>query len=583
MIEPSEIRLAGMAASAGIVTGPAYCYRPVDLAIPERQSGSVDQEMARFAVAQASAGAELSALQQRITRIAGDEYATIFEAHSLLLDDPLLVDGVRSRIEGGLTVEWALRQTVDEIAGMLTLAQDELLAARAVDVHDIGQRLLRLLLDVPDTSLSGLSEPSIVLADDLTPSDTARLNPELVLGFCTKAGGLTSHTVILARTLCIPAVVGIGESLRVIHSGQQMLMNGHEGIVIVNPASATLRAYQDMGQQRAIWQKQISQRAGEDTITADGDRVAVMANIGDVTSAKQAAVGGAEGVGLLRTEFLYLNVARPPTEEEQARTYRKIFALFGQLPVIVRTLDIGADKSPGFISFPQETNPFLGWRAIRVGLDEPPLFKTQLRAILRAAVDYNVRLMLPLVNDLDELHQVKALLAEVRAELDQSGIVYAEHMPLGIMIETPAAAMLADMLASEVDFFSIGTNDLTQYTLAVDRMNERIAHLYQPLHPAVLRLIRHTIVAGHQAGIPVGMCGELAGLPRAVPLLLGMGLDVFSMAASTIPETKWLIRQLKRSELRALVDEVLALATVAEVEQRLAGFVRPYYAEPPGG
>jgi phosphoenolpyruvate-protein phosphotransferase (PTS system enzyme I) len=579
VVVASEIRLTGVAASAGIASGPVYCYQPVELIIPEREAGSVDQELARFAAAQVAAHDELATLRSMTAQKAGDDHAAIFAAHALLINDPLLIDGVRNRVETGLIVERAVRNTVDELTAVLDGLDDELFAARASDIRDIGLRLLRLLLGVQDTSLAGLREPSVIVAQDLTPSDAARLDPELVLGFCTEGGGLTSHTTILARTLGIPAVIGLGEPLRGVDNGQQVIVDGSDGVVIVNPTAETRRTVEALDRRRARWQGRISRLAGEDTFTAEGERVEVIANISDITSAELAARQGAEGVGLLRTEFLYLNEARPPTEDRQVEVYRAIFAKFDQRPVIVRTLDIGADKPPAFIDFPPEANPFLGWRGIRVCFDHPLLFRTQLRAILRAAHGYDVRLLFPMVNDAGDLRQIRTLLAEVRAELETDHISYAADVPLGIMVETPAAVMLADSLATEADFFSIGTNDLTQYALAVDRMNEGVAHLYQPLHPAVLRLIRHTIEAAHRAGIGVGLCGELAGMPRAIPLLLGMGLDSFSMTASAIPEAKWLIRQLRRSELRGLAGEVLAMRTAAEVELRVRESLDLYYAD----
>lgn len=579
MTAPNEYRLTGIAASAGIASGPAYCYRPVSLAIAGRQAQPPDEEMARFFAAQTVARHELTAIQERTAQTVDAERAAIFAAHSLLIDDPMLLEAVRSRVEAGEIVERALQGAVDELAGLLAATQDELFAGRAVDVRDVGHRLLRLLLGVEDTSLAGLNQPSIIIAHDLTPSDTVRLDPERTLGFCTQVGGLTSHTTILTRTLGIPAVIAVGDPLRRIQNGQPLIIDGYEGVLVVHPTTETRANYEAQRRQRANWQAHISQLAGADTVTADGQPVEIAANISDVASAEQAIRHGAESVGLLRTEFLYLNQPTPPTEQQQIATYRAIFDRLGQMPVIVRTLDIGGDKPPAFMEFPQESNPFLGWRAIRVCLDDTTLFRTQLRAILRAAAGYNVRLMFPMVNDVGEVRQIKTLLDEVRAELDRASIAYAANLPLGVMIETPAAVMLADALATEVDFFSIGTNDLTQYALAVDRMNERIAHLYQPLHPAALRLIRHTIDAGHRAGIRVGMCGELAGMPRALPLLLGMGLDEFSTAPSAIPESRWLIRQLRQADLPALVDEVLALPTVAEVEQRLTDFLRPYYAQ----
>ena len=570
----TEIRLQGIAASSGIAIGPAYCYLPPDLSLPCREPGPAGEELARFNAAALQARQELDDLRALVTRRAGEEEAAIFEAHQMMLDDPMLVQKVRKGIENGQMVEQALVDATDELARMLACMTDELFAARAQDVRDVGRRVLRILLGLPDSALGNIEVPSIVIANDLTPSDTASLDPALTLGFCTAAGGLTSHSAILARTLGIPAIVALGDELaRAIVTGTPLILDGQEGKLILHPEEATVAAYRQKQEQRARYLSQVLAGADQPAHTASGRRVEVAANIGDLASAQDAVAHGAEGVGLLRTEFLYLDEVQPPSEDKQIRIYREIFDAMGQRPVIVRTLDIGGDKPPSYLPFPQEMNPFLGWRAIRISLDRPELFKTQLRAILRAAEGHQARIMFPMVSDLDELRRARRVVEEVKAELEAEKVAYARDVPVGIMVETPAAAVLVDMLAEAADFFSLGTNDLTQYTLAVDRGNATVSGLYQPLHPSVLRLIKQTIDLAHSRGKWVGMCGELAGMPRAIPILLGLGLDEFSMNPRAVPEAKHLIGKLKDEDAARVATQVLTLGTAAEIEQYMQAFL----------
>jgi phosphotransferase system enzyme I (PtsI) len=580
----AEKVVRGVPASEGIALGPAYLYQPMELAMPSREADSSEDEMARYTAALEQAHQELEVVQETIlARTGSEEEAAIFEAHAVMLDDPALEQGVRERVEAGLIVERSLQETIDELANMLSSMDDELFAARAADVRDVGCRLLRILLGVPAFSLSGMSQPAIIVAHDLSPSDTASLEPELALGFCTEVGGLTSHTAILARTLGIPAVVGLGVGfMEKVQDDLQLAMDGETGDVILDPERATLRRFEAKHQQRLSWLQILQQEAHSPAQTAEGARVDVGANVGDIQSARAALQYGAEGIGLLRTEFLYLEDIQPPNEEKQYEAYRAIFALFEKKPVIVRTLDIGGDKPPSYMEFEPELNPFLGWRAIRISLQQLPLFRTQLRAILRAAVGHNVLIMFPMISGLEELQRAKEVLAEEQEKLEQDAIPHAVSLPVGIMVETPAAAVLGDVLAQHCDFFSIGTNDLTQYALAVDRTNERIAELYQPLHPAVLRLIRTSIDDAHRHGIWVGMCGELAGMQKAIPLLLGMGLDEFSMTPRAIPEAKWLLRQLKQSEMRQLVSEAMAMGTASQIENFMHQFLAQFKSDPPG-
>jgi phosphotransferase system enzyme I (PtsI) len=499
---------------------------------------------------------------------ARSEEAAIFDAHQMMLDDPLLAKKVQDAVERGEIVERAVAQATNELADMLAGVQDELFAARAMDIRDVGRRLLRILLGLPDVALSALVEPAIIVAYDLTPSDTASLEPNLSLGFCTVSGGATSHTAILARTLGMPAVVGLGQPLmQATSTGTPLILDGSEGAVVVAPEAATQEHYRALQTERKARREALKARAHREARTADGRRVEVAANIGDVESAREAIANGGEGVGLLRTEFLYLDAIQPPTEEKQTSVYREIFDILAGRPVIVRTLDIGGDKPPSYLSFPEEMNPFLGWRAIRICLEDKALFKTQIRAILQAAVGHQVRIMFPMISTFEELRSAREIVAQAISELDHDGLLYAGDVPLGIMVETPAAAMLVDVLSEATDFFSLGTNDLTQYTLAVDRGNPKVAGLFQPLHPAVLRLIKHTIDAAHAKGKWVGMCGELAGMRKAIPILLGLGLDEFSMAPRAIPEAKHLIGKLRDDEARQIAARALSFRTAGEVEQ----------------
>jgi phosphotransferase system enzyme I (PtsI) len=564
-----EITLKGIAASNGIVTGPAFLYKPPDLTIPDRTAEAMEVEMERFKQACDQARLELITIKEAmLQRTGSQEEAAIFDAHVLMLQDPMLEEAVGQHLGAGKTIEQAVSQATQDLAAMLATMKDEYFAARSADMSDVGNRVLRILLGVPDTSISAMKMRSIVIAKDLTPSDTARMDPEMTLGFCTETGGLTSHTAILARTLGLPAVVGMGEHLlRTVREGDPLILDGNQGVVVVNPSLETGREFQINIETRQLRMGVMRAQAQQLTHTADHRRVEVGANVGEAASATQAVEMGAEGIGLLRTEFLYLSESQPPGEEKQLRAYREIFEIMGSRPVIVRTLDIGGDKPPAYIDFPKELNPFLGWRAIRICLDQPQYLKTQLRAILRAAIGHHALIMFPMISSLEELRQANRLLAEARSELDAEGLAYPGGIPVGIMVETPAAAMLAEDLAKECDFFSIGTNDLTQYTLAVDRTNERIAGLFQPLHPAVLRLIHRTIEAAHQNGIWVGMCGELAGMPAAIPILLGLGLDEFSMAPGSIPEAKWLIGRLTSERAGKIAHQALKMSTAGEIEE----------------
>ncbi len=557
----------GIPASDGIAIGPVFCYIPAELTIPVCAAGTVDEEMARLATAREQARVELQGLYEAVEKRAGKEEASIFEAHQEMLSDPALEGKIREFVEVGQTAEQALVMAMEELANLLAGMDNELFAARALDVKDVGRRILRILLGLPDTALSAVTEPSIIIAEDLTPSDTASLDPALTYGFITAQGGLTSHSAILARTLGLPAIVGMGNGLlEKVSNGLPIVMDGRTGEMIIEPDQETIARYKQLKAQRESHLLILKAAAEKDAVTANGRRVEVAANVGEVESTRDAIEHGAEGIGLLRTEFLYLEDVQPPSEEKQYHIYREIFEVMSGRPVIVRTLDIGGDKPPSYLPFPDEMNPFLGWRAIRISLDEPELFKTQLRAILRAAVGHHARIMFPMVSDLDELRRARAIVESVKRDLELASVEFATDVPVGIMVETPAAAVLVDILAEASDFFSLGTNDLTQYTMAVDRGNAKVSGLYQPLHPAVLRLIKQTIDAGHSKGKWVGMCGELAGMTKAIPILLGFGLDEFSMNPRAIPEAKNLIGKLTDEQTREIASQAMSFGTAVEIE-----------------
>jgi len=572
--------LRGLAASAGIAIGPAFVYAPDDLETGQATPGVGEPagtlrdatcQLARVQDAMKEAEQQLKAVYEKSLIEVGEETAAIFLAHQEFLSDPALVAEVTRQIqEQHLDAEAAVEHAFEGYAKQLEALEDDYYRERALDLRDVSRRVRRVLSGVKDQlALSNLSSPVVVVARDLTPSDTAQMNKAMVLGLCTATGGLTSHTAIIARILGIPAVVGIGDELLQIQSETALIVNGQEGRVILEPDSATL---QDYARQRDLLvEKQIRDKAAahEPASTSDGHRVEVVANIADATSAQTALDFGAEGVGLFRTEYLFLNRQSVPSEEEQYRDYRAVADVLGDRPLIIRTLDIGGDKQLPYLHMAQEMNPFLGWRAIRLCLDSPQIFEPQLRAILRAALDRNVLIMFPMIATVQEVRRARQVVEHVKRQLTSEGVPFNPAVQIGIMVEVPSAAVMADKIAPEVDFFSIGTNDLIQYTLACDRVNEKVAYLYDPLHPAVLRLIQGVITGAHGAGRWVGMCGEMAGDLEAIPLLLGMGLDEFSMNASSMPAAKTLIGSLSMAQAREIASKALARSTAEEIRDYL--------------
>jgi len=558
--------LQGIAASRGIAIGPAFQFRRADLCFERHVVEDPAAEWARFEAALVMAQEQLAEVYAKAETESGAEQAAIFQAHVLMLDDPELLQAVRTSIEEqGLNAEAALGDAAEMYAEMLEALDDEYLSARAADVRDVATRVLRILLGVAESPTAGLDVPSVILARDLTPSDTVLLDKSLVLGFCTAEGGATSHTAILARGLGLPAVVGAGPDVLDVPDGTEVALNGSDGVLLVAPDAETVAGYRMRQMAVDTVLAKAREHAREPALTRDGHRVEVVANIGNVEGAQVALEVGAEGVGLLRTEFMYLEQAHLPTEEAQYQAYRAIVEAFSDLPVVLRTLDVGGDKELPYLDLPDEVNPFLGVRAIRLCLARPELFRPQLRAVLRAGAAGNLKVMFPMVATVTEVRQARAMLEACRAELLVEGQAVAERVEVGIMVEIPAAAVMADRLAAEVDFFSIGTNDLSQYTMAADRTNAELTALASGFQPAVLRLVRDVIAAAHAQGKWVGLCGELAGEPLAVPILLGLGLDEFSMNPPAIPLAKQIIRSLTMDEAREVAQAALSLDSAEEV------------------
>lgn len=560
----------GIPASPGIALGPVFLFSEVQISVIEHAIQDAKTELARLDDALRNAKNQIEMLRIQAEETVGKEEAAIFEAHSLFLEDPELLKGVREGIEQRkVNCEFAWNTAIESYALQLEAMEDEYFQARAADLRDVGKRVLRILLGVEEADLSGLDEPSIVLARDLTPSDTVRLDKSLVRGFCTAEGGPTSHTAILAKALGIPAVVGVGSELLLLDKKTLLLIDGEQGLVIVEPDQETQEKMEARIEELEAQAAVDLVAARDPAITKDGHQVEVVANIGRPEETERSLGFGAEGIGLLRTEFLYLEKEFAPDEEEQFNAYKEILSVMADRPVVVRTLDVGGDKPLPYLDLGVESNPFLGWRAIRMCLDEVDFFKIQLRALLRASLGHDLRIMFPMIATIDELIKAKSLLEEARSEILDRGDRVAEKIQIGIMVEVPSVVVMADRFADYVDFFSIGTNDLTQYTMAAERTNEKVAYLGDALHPAILRQIQLVIQAAHMKGIWVGLCGELAGDPLAIPVLIGLGLDEFSMAPSLIPRAKAIIRKWTKSGSEQLASRVVEMESAEAVREHI--------------
>jgi phosphocarrier protein FPr len=549
----------GIPASPGVAIGPVFQYRPRLPEVEEREITNPDKAWRRLETAVSQARAEIKTLHAQAAAQIGAEDAAIFEAHDLFLADPDLLGRAKTTIfERKINAEAAWEQAIQFMAGQYRQLDDAYMQARAADVEDVGQRVLSHLMAVERPSLD-LKRPSILVARDLTPSDTANLDPAVVLGICTELGGATSHSAILSRALGIPAIVGMGAQLEQLANGVNIGLDGQEGRIWISPIGDDLEM---LAQKRIDWlvtQKQVKALAQETAVTKDKKRIEVGANIGGPRDAATALDFGAEGVGLFRTEFLFLDRDTAPTEEEQVKAYREAAAAMDGKPIIIRTLDVGGDKPLPYLDQGQEDNPFLGWRGIRFCLDHPEIFMPQIRAILRAGHKQKVKMMFPMIGVLSELVAAKEMVEAAKEALSAEKLDYDANMDVGIMIEVPSAVAIADLLAKEADFFSIGTNDLTQYVMAADRGNAQVAGLVNALQPAVLRMVRQTVEAGHKADIWVGMCGELAGNAEATAVLVGLGLDELSMSAPAIPAVKAKIRDLSVRSAKKLAAAALQL------------------------
>ena len=513
---------------------------------------------------------QILAVQERLREAMGADEAQIFDAHLLVLEDPMLLQETARFIREDLvTAEFAFHQASEKYADALAKVDDSYLSERAADIRDVTQRVLANLMGQPQcTALADLTEPCIVVAHDLTPSDTATMDPAMVLGFVTEVGSRTSHTAILARSMRIPAVLGLGEAIGELHTGESVLLDGFNGFVVIDPSEQTLFEYGQLVDRQTSIEESLEVIHDDAAETKDGHRIVLSANIERAADVEGVLQCGATGVGLFRTEFLFINRSDLPDEEEQFAAYRQVAESLAPDPVIIRTLDLGGDKLVSHINVAAETNPFLGWRAIRLCLEETDLFRTQLRAILRASAFGNLKIMYPMISGVEELEAANALLDECREQLRAEGVAFGDDVEVGVMIEIPSAALIADSLAKRVKFLSIGTNDLIQYALAVDRLNEKIAHLYEPTHPGILRLIKMTVDAGLAHGIWTGICGEMAGDLAAVPLLLGLGVSELSVTPSMVPRVKMLIRSIEMSEARKLAAFALDSDSPKEILAR---------------
>jgi len=574
-----ETIFRGIPVSTGVCRGKLLVVgKPhTEAVIRQRVSeAEVPEELKRLEQGLVETRQQILEVQRQVTKGLGAEDASIFDAHLLVLEDPTLVEEVTRLIcQEKVTAAYAFQQVAEKYVRTLSGIDDDYLRERATDMRDVTSRMLDNLVGrTTNFDLGKLKEPCIIISYDLTPSQTAQIDKAMVKGFATDIGSRTSHTAIMARSLRIPAVVGLHSASQQLASGSYALLDGFNGQIVVNPTDQTLFEYGQLERKRFTLEEKLRDTIDKAAVTLDGTPVVLSANVEQPTDTEAVIASGAEGVGLFRTEYLFINRETLPSEEEQYQAYRQVATALRPHPVIIRTLDLGGDKFLSHLQVPQEMNPFLGWRAIRFCLQQREIFRLQLRAILRASVEGNVKLMYPMICSLDELNQANALLEQFKAELKGEGVPYDDRMEVGAMIEIPSAAVEAESLARRVQFFSVGTNDLIQYTLAVDRLNEKIAYLYEPTHPAILRLIKMTADAGRHHGIWTGVCGEMAGDPVLTPLLLGLGVTELSAAPSVVPQIKYLIRRLKMNEAETLAAFALKCESGAEILARCRKLVQ---------
>ena len=570
--------VTGIAASPGVVFGKALVLKeePIVLNTQKISADQIDAEVAKFYAGREKTAAQLNSIHEKALRTLGAEKAAIFEGHLMILEDEELEEEILAYLKENLsTADVATNKIIDQQVAVLSEIDDEYLKERAGDIRDIGNRLLRNILGMHIVDLGDIQEESILVAYDLTPSETAQLNLDKVLGFITDIGGRTSHTSIMARSLELPAIVGTNDITAHVKTGDLVILDAISNQIHINPSETEIAAFKAPQEKLAAEKAELAKLKELPAETLDGHRIEVAGNIGTIRDVDGVLRNGGESVGLYCTEFLFMDRASLPGEEEQFEAYKEIVEAMEGKQVVLRTMDIGGDKELPYLDLPKEMNPFLGWRAVRIGLTRREILDTQLRAVLRASAFGKLAVMFPMIISVEEIRELKSIVAELKAQLRAEGHAFDENLQLGVMVETPSAAVNARHLAKEVDFFSIGTNDLTQYTLAVDRGNEIIAHLYNPLTPSVLNLIKQVIDASHAEGKWTGMCGELAGDVRATALLLGMGLDEFSMSAISVPHVKKLARSISYADAKALADEALAQPTAADIER----LVNDFYAK----
>jgi len=560
--------MRGIGTSPGIALGKVFVYKEPEINVVKENIENIEKEINRLDLAIEEGTKQVDKLYEKTLHNVGKEEAEIFNAHKMILKDPEFIGSIKEKVKSEkVNVEWAIKTISDEYIQIFENMEDEYLKERALDLKDISTRLLRILLGIEATDLGSIEEESIILAYDLTPSDTAQIDKKLVLGFVTEIGGPTSHSAIMARTMEIPSVSGIKNVINIAKNGDFIIIDGKSGEILLNPSKEEIKYYSNKQKKYEEFKFQLKEMIGKESISKDGVKVEIAANIGTPKDMDKVLENDGEGVGLFRTEFLYMDRDTEPTEEEQFIAYKTVAEKLGEKPLVIRTLDIGGDKFLPYLDLPKEMNPFLGYRAIRLCLDRTEIFRTQLRAILRASHFGNIKIMFPMVSSIQEVRDAKKIIEEIKEELRSENIPFNEEIEIGIMVEIPAVAVHSDIFAKEVDFFSIGTNDLIQYTLAVDRGNQDIVHLYNQYHPAVLKLIKMTIENGHKEGIWVGMCGEAAGDEKLIPILLAMGLDEFSMSSSSILKARWIINNTSKSEVESMLDTILSLPTAEDVEK----------------
>ncbi|MDG2629119.1 phosphoenolpyruvate-protein phosphotransferase PtsI [Vibrio parahaemolyticus] len=568
--------ISGILASPGIAIGKALLLQEDEIVLNTNtiSDDQVEAEVARFFDARNKSAAQLETIKQKALETFGEEKEAIFEGHIMLLEDEELEEEILALIKNDkMTADHAIHSVIEEQACALESLDDEYLKERATDIRDIGSRFVKNALGINIVSLSDINEEVILVAYDLTPSETAQINLDYVLGFACDIGGRTSHTSIMARSLELPAIVGTNDITKKVKNGDMLILDAMNNKIVVNPSEAEVEEAKAVKAAFLAEKEELAKLKDLHAETTDGHRVEVCGNIGTVKDCDGIIRNGGEGVGLYRTEFLFMDRTALPTEEEQYQAYKEVAEAMNGQAVIIRTMDIGGDKDLPYMDLPQEMNPFLGWRAVRISLDRREILRDQLRGILRASAHGKLRIMFPMIISVEEIRELKNAIEEYKAELRAEGLAFDENIEIGVMVETPAAAAIAHHLAKEVSFFSIGTNDLTQYTLAVDRGNEMISHLYNPLSPAVLTVIKQVIDASHAEGKWAGMCGELAGDERATLLLLGMGLDEFSMSGISIPKVKKVIRNSNFAEVKAMAEEALSLPTASEIEAVVEKFI----------